>query len=109
MHEPHADEPAESGLDPSIPLRDGEIRAAHDLVAQAGTGRSGPDDVGTGAHDLDSESAQRDVGQPDPTARLWREAGAAEPERPARGSTPEVELPMPPDNPGGPPPGATRR
>ena len=108
MHEPKADEPAESDLDPSIPLRSGEVRATHDLVAQAGTGRSGPDDVGTGVHDLD-EPIEAQIGDPGPTARLWRDAEAPEQERPVDTSTPEVELPTPPDNPGGPPPGAPRR
>jgi hypothetical protein len=88
--------------DPSVPTREGEILASDDVVVARGTGRSGPHDIGTRPQDV-PHTLGTDFGGPgSPTRRLWEEAEGVEPppvERP-----PEADLPLPPDNPGGPPP-----
>ena len=63
--EPHSTDPS------TIPTRDGD-RVSDDLLANAGSGRSGPDDVGTQVHDAQRLMLGGPTDPASPTARLWR-------------------------------------
>jgi hypothetical protein len=67
--------------------------------------RSGPDDIGTQPEDAPRTLGTDLGGRGSPTSRLWREAQRTREESAESEKGPEIELPTPPDNPGGPPPG----
>jgi hypothetical protein len=72
-----------------------------------GTGHYGPHNIGTHLEDV-PRTLGTDMGGPDsPTSRIWNAGDRRKPPRSPQPLTrkPEVSLPMPPDNPGGPPPG----
>jgi hypothetical protein len=79
-----------------------------DIAAEAGSGHSGPHDIGTRPQDVPT-TLGADLGGPgSPTNRLWSETEVKKRRRREKEPEPQpVDLPIPPDNPGGPPPGST--
>jgi len=64
---------------------------------------SGPHDIGTHVEDAPPTLGTDFGGPGSPTNRLWKNAEDEHPSE-RRRSEPTVDLPMPADNPGGPPP-----
>ena len=103
---PVASPEATAAYDPAIPTRSGHELRSDDLLAEVGTGRSGPHDMSTRVEDAPTTLGTDLGGSGSPTSRLWEEAERSGPRRHERTARePEVDLPTPADNPGGPPPG----